>query len=496
MSTIQAAGDHGHGLRAAEHELAELTTGQDYTTDVVPLSKRNSLLTMTLLWVSLQGSVSIMYAGYLARTQGLSLADVIWAGVIAVVALYLYGWGASNLGAFTGQTHTLLTRSVFGRAGSGLVSVLLMIMGMGWYGFQALFLALILQGLFGWKDITAVATAFGVVMVFNNLFGFRGVSGYARYIAAPILLLWGIYAVIKGLATVPGHALFGTAHVPVTTSIMLLVALLVGSGMWGNEPDIYRYSQPRRWFSTPALLIGYVVGMTVFPIAGYLMAELSKTTDFGPIFKYFVGFSLFGFTALATVVFFINQFALNDGNLYEAINALQNVLGTWRSWRRLYSVLALGIIGAVVAWFMAAQSSLQTNFFIVANISAIFVPCATMIMVMDVFIVPRLFGLRRPVEQVTMWHDAAPVNWVGVIALVLGLVLGAITGGLIPGTSGFGNTNIGFPALQAWVLSCACYLVGVAIVQHSPQRATLLGLPRHALEEEAAPARVAGALTK
>ena len=291
MSTVEATPGHGHGLQAAEQELVELTRSQDYTTSVVPLTKRRSLLTMTLLWASLQTSVSIMYAGYLARQQGLNLSDVIWAGVVAVVAMYFYGWGASNLGAYTGQTHTVLTRTIFGRVGSGIVSLLLIIMGMGWYGFQAFFLALILQGLFGWKDITLVAVIFGVVMIFNNLFGFRGVSAYARYLAAPILLLWGLYAVIKGFATVPGHTLFSPAHVPLTTTFMVLVGLLVGSGMWGNEPDIYRYSQPRRWFSTPALLLGYIVGMTVFPIAGYLMAELSNVSAFGGIMKYFVTFS-------------------------------------------------------------------------------------------------------------------------------------------------------------------------------------------------------------
>jgi purine-cytosine permease-like protein len=132
----------------------------------------------------------------------------------------------------------------------------------------------------------------------------------------------------------------------------------------------------------------------------------------------------------------------------------------------------------------------------VAGISAIFVPCATMIMVMDVFIVPRLFGLRRPTSKVTMWHDAAPINWVGVIALVIGLVVGSYTGGLIPGIPGFGTTNIGFPAAQSWALSCLCYLAGVWLVQHSPQRTMLLGYPKHALDVEAATAQVAGAPTK
>lgn len=467
-----------------ERDLLDRTVNQDYTDAIVPLEKRNSPLTMALLWISLQASVTIMYAGYLARQQGLSLGDVIWAGVIGFAAVMFYGFGASALGAYTGQTHTLLTRTIFGRIGSGFVSVLLIIMGMGWYGFQAFFLAQILQGLFGWKDITLIAAAFGAVMIFNNIFGFKGVSTYARYLAAPILLLWGLYAVVKGVATVPGHTLFTPAHVPVTTTILILTGLLVGNGMWGNEPDIYRYAKPRLWSNTPALLIGYFVGMFVFPIAGYLMAELSGASAFGPIMKYFVGFSLFGFTALATVVFFINQFSLNDGNLYEAINAMQNLFG----WKRIISVLLLGVAGAGLAAMMV---SLQNNFFIVAGISAVFVPCATMIMVMDVFIVPRLFGLRRPVDKVTAWHDAASINRVGMIALVIGLVVGSYTGGLIPGIPGFGTTSIGFPALQSWVLSALCYLIGVALVRRSPRCNSLLGYPLSTTATATAAASVA-----
>jgi purine-cytosine permease-like protein len=254
--------------------------------------------------------------------------------------------------------------------------------------------------------------------------------------------------------------------------------LLVGSGMWGNEPDIYRYAKARPWFSVPALLVGYIV-LVLFAVAGYLMAEISSASQFGAIVSYFVGFSLFGLTAVATIVFFVNQFALNDGNLYEGINAMQNIFVPlsqyWKfPWRRTYSVLILGAIGAVVAVLMV---NLQNNFFIVAGISGIFVPCATTIMVMDVFAVPRLFGLRRPVHKLTAWHEAAGVNWVGLIALVIALIFGAYTGGLIPGIATFG-TNIGFPTLQSWALGAVLYLLGVWAVQRNPQRYRLLGYPK------------------
>jgi len=466
---------HEHSVLHAEREMLEIASSNDYTTGIVPQEKRRTRLTMTLLWLSLMASVSLMYAGYLARSQGLSLTDMIVAGIIASLAIGAYGYGATNLGNYSGQTHTLLTRAIYGRFGSPFVSFLLILMGIGWYGFQAYFLALITQGLFGWNNVTLVSVIFAVVMVFNDLFGFLVAASYARFIPAPLLLAWGLWALAKGVVTVPSGTLFSTPAGPATTTVMVIVGLLVGSASWGNEPDIFRYAKPKIWENNPAIVIGYPVGVLVFPIAGYLMAMLSNSADFGTIIKYFVDFSLFGLTGLAVVVFFVNQFALNDGNLYEAVNAMQNIFGSIRGWRRIYSVLALGLIGAVVA---AEMTSLQNNFFIVAGISGIFVPTATTIMFTDYFVVPRLFGIRRPTETVTPWSATASINYIGLGALVIALVVGAYTGGLIPGISGFGTTNIGFPTLQSWIIGAGLYLLGILAFQKSPSLHVLLGYPK------------------
>jgi purine-cytosine permease-like protein len=350
------------------------------------------------------------------------------------------------------------------------------------------------NGLFGW-DVTVTSVIFAAVMIFNNLFGFRGVAAYARFVAAPLLLLWGMWALVKGLATVPTDHWFSAPGGTPTTTVMVIVALLVGSASWGNEPDIFRYGKPRRFYNWPALALGYPIGMIVFPVAGYLMAELSKSTAFGDIFSYFVTFSLFGLTGLAVVVFFVNQFALNDGNLYEAVNAVQNIFGQVKGYRRTYTVVVLGLIGIGLAWFMNVASQLQTNFFIVAGISGIFVPTATTVMVADVFIVPRLFGLRRPVERVTPWAAAAGINYVAIVALVVALVVGSYTGGLIPGISGFGTTNIGFPTLQSWIIGAGLYLIGVALVKDSPSRYWLLGYPK-TFQAVAPEAKVAAAAAR
>ena len=110
-------------------------------------------------------------------------------------------------------------------------------------------------------------------------------------------------------------------------------------------------------------------------------------------------------------------------------------------------------------------------------------------MVMDRFVVPRLFGLSRPTEKVTPWSKVGQANVAGIIALVVATAVGSYTGGLIPGLSGFGTTNIGFPALQAWALASVVYLAAVAMFSRATSWRVLLGFPLDATDEtETAPA--------
>lgn len=443
---------------------------EDYTKSIVPMSKRKSNITIAILWATLQAALIVMVIGFLARSQGLTLGQLMLAALVAVAIIMLYGFGAANLGAYTGQTHTLLTRTIFGRVGSGIVSVLLVLVGLGWYSFQAFFFATVLQAFFPLHNLSLWAAAFAIVMITNNLLGFTGISGYAVYVCTPLLIGWGLWTLIKGFVTVPASTLLSAPPGAPTTTVLAMSLLIIGGLAWGNEPDFFRYSNPRRWYNVPTLLFGYCFGAVIFTAAGYLMAELSNATEFGPIMQYFVQFSLFGLTALGIIIFAVNVVASNDGNLYEAINAAQNIF----RWRRVISVVLLGGIAALVA---SQMGSLQDVLFIVAGISGIFVPCATTIMVMDVFVVPRLFNLHRPVDRVTPWSTTALANWIAVAALLCALALGALTGGLIPGLPGFGKTTIGYPPLQAWALSGALYLLGVLLVRKSGRRYELLGYP-------------------
>jgi purine-cytosine permease-like protein len=464
----------------------------DYTESVVPADARRSNLRMLLTFGSMQLVFGAVLVGYDARFQGLSLGKLILAMAVATVTMTVYCIGSANVGARVGQTHAVTTRGIFGTLGSALVSLLLVIDGMGFYLFTVLFVITLGQALLG--TIAAVSTVTALlafVMILNNYFGFTGLQRFAQYVAVPVVILWGLYATIKAFTSVSGHALSAVPHTSSPASLFFVVGAMVGLSTWGNEPDVFRYAKPGRasWWNIPTVAIPYALGAFLFPILGYMIATLANQPNFGPSMKYFASFTLFGVGALMMIVLLVNQWAVQDGNLYIAINGAQNLLSRIPRWRRQYTVIGLGLAAAGLTFILP---SLTKTFNIVTGIGAVTVPVASTIMAVDVFVLPRLFGLRRPLHRVATWQELAFANWPGIVALIAGTAVGAFTGGLVPGTSGFGKTYIGFPALQAWATGAVAYLILVWIVSavvKRPQARELLGYS--SIEEESADAEPA-----
>ena len=119
----------------------------DYTESVVPLEKRRSNVRMLAQFLSMQAVFGTVLVGYGARFQGLTLSQLAQAMLIAVGMMSVYCIGSANAGAVTGQTHSVMARSIFGTLGSGLVSLLLVVNGMAFYLFTVKFIIDVAGGL-------------------------------------------------------------------------------------------------------------------------------------------------------------------------------------------------------------------------------------------------------------------------------------------------------------------------------------------------------------
>jgi len=449
-------------IRSEREELGA-SYKHDYSTPdtgVVPLSRRRPMWHFMGLWTTFVVGFSYMALGFQIRAGGYSLLQAVGISVFGYLLYTAYALFASYLGARTGQTETLLTRSIFGTAGSGLVSFFVFLAPLGWVGYQAGLLAQIWNGFYGWGPVEAISIILAAVMITNNIFGFTGISVFARYLVTPLLILWCGYMVLKGI--IVDHASIGGTPSGGGLPFWVAITGVIGFAMWGNEPDVWRYGKPRFAWPIPTYLFCNL-WLTLFVAAGWMMEQLAGTTNQAAIFNFTVHYSLFGVFVIALIIATVSQFAVNDGNYYETVNAGQNILATWKKWRRLYTCLIAAALGAFSAWLV--NYKFVNGWFIVAGFLAVTVPCATVIMVVDHFLLPRWFKISRPLGKVPTWREAGVVNVPAVAALICAIFFG-ITGTADWPAHWLEQTapgNWGPVPVEAWILAGVLYVVFVAI---------------------------------
>jgi purine-cytosine permease-like protein len=456
------------------------------TTGIVPRSERRSLYHFLALWVTLAAGFTYLFLGFQYHDYGYSLTRAVGAGALGAFCYLCYALPASYLGSRTGQTHSLLTRSIFGVVGSALVSLLLIGVAAGWTAFAFGLLAVMYDGLFGWGNLVLIGVLLAVVGIFNNLFGFTGITAFARYLVAPLMILWILYLVIKGLTDIPGEVLSAAPPVGELGPLPFLsgISLAIGSVMWGNEPDTWRWGRPRFFWPTLPYVIALAIGLILFVMGGWMMAQISGAGpfDFGPAFKATVEYSLFGALWLGAVVATVLQIAINDGNYYEMVNAGQNVVGHAPGWRRWYTCLVMAAVAALFTWWFVHDPNTELRFFKVAGWSAIALPCATVVMCVDQFLLPRLLGVNRPVDRIPSWRGSGAGNWPAIVAVVVALTFGAWGLQLFPGQTS--APNLGLVPVEAWLLAGVLYVVLAALVARTRSAKALLGFALHLRRQE------------
>lgn len=453
--------DYFAGDIEIERESLEASIQHDYSTGIVPLDKRRPLGHFIALWTTFAAGYSFLFVGVEVHSAGFTLPGTIGVTVLAVGIYMAYWIFGCYVGSRTGQTMTLLTRSVFGRTGSIVVSALIVVGATGWTGFQANLMVQVWNGLYGWGAIEALTIIFAGVMIFNNLFGFSGISVFARYVVAPLIMLWVLYMVIRGL--IDHSALLG-AHPKNASGLAFwqVVGLILGFVVWGNEPDVFRYGKPKFLWPIPAYVIAACVGFVLFVMGGWMMAEFAHSSaTFGAVIRYATNFSLFGAFWLSWFLVTVSQFALNDGNYYEAINAFQNIFGNLKFWKRVYSCLVCAALGALSGYLV--NYVITNGFFKVAAFLAVTAPNATLILAVDHFVLPRLFGISRPLIKIPKWSEASIGNWPAILALGISVIFGAYATGIMPDTNP--NRYWGPAPLLTWILAVGLYIVFVWITK-------------------------------
>jgi purine-cytosine permease-like protein len=442
------------------------------------LEKRGPL-TMGLLWVTMVTAFPTVLIGVEWHKQGFGLAQVVACTLFGANLLLLYTVPAALIGAVTGKTFASLASDVFGRKGCHFATINVFWMFPVFYGMTALFMADAVTGLFHPPvSMPVLSFIFALLMCLNNFWGFSGVVNFARYFAAPCLIVWVLLTFVRafaGLAASPGGieamlhtpavAAAGTTVEPSWPLAMTVISsFIVGFAAWGNEADYWRHGEPKVMSTALPVAAALLIGEVIFPITGWMVAQLFHVTDTATATNVLNKFSFGGLSSIACLVIGAQYFASQDSNIYGVVSAVDSYV---KVPKRIILVAYALVGGAIAVWL--SITGLTKSLEAITSLNCVFLPGTTVIIIAEWWLGRYLKSkrgdereeeLEQPTARIRILDDELKVvvpdfRWAAVIALLCAYTVGVVTSGVVPGTEAF---HFGIPFLFAWLTGVIIYV--------------------------------------
>ncbi|MBY0011649.1 cytosine permease [Paenibacillus typhae] len=288
---------------------------EDYEREPVPQYLRKSWLSMALVWIAIGIDLSAMFLGA-QLGAGMSIGDSLTAVIVGSVILGLIGAVCAYVGAKTGLSTAMLSRFLFGNRGALIVSVILGISSLGWFGVQVGFFAsnfqTALSELLDWHwSLGVLSVIGGLLMMSTAIWGYRAIEKLSVW-SVPLLVVFIIIALVMALRGEGGSTVwspFEGEALPMGTAISLVIGIFVlGTAL---SPDIARWAKTPRHAITAAF-IGFFVGNSFMTIIAIFLSRSMNSSDLTGIFL------TLGLGIPAIIVLTLAQWTTNTSNLYSA----------------------------------------------------------------------------------------------------------------------------------------------------------------------------------
>lgn len=312
----------------------------------IKAEERQSWISIALVWIGSMICVpALMIGGMLG--SGLSLGQCAVAIIIgyAIICVYMSFMGMQ--GCDTGLPTAVMASGALGEKGAKyIISTILAIACIGWFGIQAAVCGASFSAMFG--EITGIAVPvwlssviWGAIMVLTACFRFAGLK-WLNNIAVPLLLIVCIYTLVSSLVNGGTAALQSytpTAPMSMVSAISMTVATFAVAGAISG--DYCRFARSRA-----DVVKSSIVGVLPAGLAMLLIgAVLSITTG---SYDISVVLSSAGLPAIGLIALILATWTTNVSNAYSGGLSLAVLLGQDEQKSRVTTGIA-GVIGTVLA---------------------------------------------------------------------------------------------------------------------------------------------------
>ena len=192
-----------------QERIAKLVQN-DWSTASVPKEFRRSNYGVVATLVGQIIALSGIYIGA-SMVGGMSLSEAFLATICGSAILAVLGGFLSWVGTKTGVGLSMLLRESFGTIGSYIISVMLLFVAVGFFGYQATFFGDTIHAMFpgaGWITSSTVAGVWGgLLMMTTALVGYKGIEWLSNW-ASPLILVMCIASCILAIVRIGSLSAF------------------------------------------------------------------------------------------------------------------------------------------------------------------------------------------------------------------------------------------------------------------------------------------------
>mgnify|MGYP002561317216 CR=1 FL=1 len=379
----------------------------------IKAEERQSWGSIAMVWIGAMICVPALMIGGMIGA-GLSLGSAALAIIIGYALICVFMCFMGMHACDTGLPTAVMAGGALGEKGAKyIISTILAISCVGWFGIQAAVCGASFSSMFG--DMTGIAipvwlssVVWGVIMLLTACFRFAGLK-WLNKIAVPLLGIVLAYTLIYTLVTGGADALSG--YIPTAPmSFVSAVSATVGSFVVAAaiSGDYCRFARNRNDVVKSSIVGVLPAGLAILMI-GAILAICTGTYDISVVL------ASSGLPLLGLIALILATWTTNVSNAYSGGLSLSVLLGQDEQKSQLTTAIS-GIVGTI----LAAVGILNSIQGFLSLLSAI-VPALMGTMIADYWIIGK--------GKVEHFREREGFYAPGVISFLLGALVACITGG-------------------------------------------------------------------